>query len=118
MREIGLGNNYRWYNGSGSCGYIRQNAVAKLPEVLSGHGLEISQDWLDHCRTANQVDQINSKQFGLTNTWVACSYAIADAIHRKEGGENAGHSPDKHQWQFWSDKERTEWERRQRSRYF
>jgi len=113
MREIGLGNHYNWFNGSGSCQYIRRGAVDKLPTVARKHGLTIAPAWLKHCRTANQVDQVNGSQYSLTNTWVACSYAIQDAIYRSEGGEDAGFSPDNHRWQFWSDKERNEWERRQ-----
>lgn len=112
MREIGLGQHYSWFNGSGSCQYIRREAVDKLPATAQKHGLTIAPAWLKHCRTANQVDQVNGSQYSLTNTWVACSYAIQDAIYRSEGGEDAGYSPDVHTWQFWSDKERNEWNRR------
>jgi len=30
MEVIGLGMEYNWYNGSGSCGYIRREAVRLL----------------------------------------------------------------------------------------
>lgn len=112
MAEIGLGSNYRWFNGSGSCGYIRRNAVDELPKVAKKHGLTIAPSWLNHCREADEVDQVDGEQYSLTNTWIACSYAIQDAIYRKEGGEQAGFSPDVHQWQFWSDKERNKWNQR------
>lgn len=93
MREIGLGNHYNLFNGSGWCLYIRRSAVDKLPSIAQKHGLTISPDWLKYCRAANQVDQVND-QYSLTNTWVACSYAIEDAIYRSDGGEDAGFSPD------------------------
>lgn len=112
MREIGLGNHYSWFNGSGTCKYIRQSAVDKLANVAREHGLSISSDWLRHCKIANQVDQVDDNQYSLTNTWVACSLAIQDAIYRKEAGEGAGFSPNNQEWQFWSEKKRQVWERR------
>ncbi len=112
MREIGLGSNYNWFNGSGSCEYIRRDAVDKLAKVASNRELVISEKWLKHCRIANQVDQVDGGKYTLTNTWIACSYAIQDAIYRKEAGEDAGFSPDNHKWQFWSDEKRLLWERR------
>ena len=111
MREIGLGNHYSWSNGSGSCQYIRRDAVDKLEAVAQSHGLAISLDWLQRCRTACRVDQVDGGNYSLTNTGTACSYAIQDAIKRKEGGDSAGFSPGNHGWQFWSDKERNAWER-------
>lgn len=35
MRYIGLGNHYNYFNGSGSCGYIRLLAVRRLQELLN-----------------------------------------------------------------------------------
>jgi len=102
MREIGLGNHYSWFNGSGSCEYIRREAVNRLPAIAQGHGLTISKKWLAQCKTANQVDQVDGNQYSLTNTWITCSYAIQDAIYRKEGGDKAGYDPptgDEH-WQL------------------
>ena len=115
MREIGLGNHYSWFNGSGSCEYIRRDAVQHLLEKAATHGLTISPEWLKYCKIALQVDAINSGRWGLTNVWIVCSYAIQDAIYRKEGGENAGFSPDNHRWQFWNDEKREQWERRLRN---
>ncbi len=118
MMGIGLGNNYHRFNGSGSCRYIRQGAVGKLAEAARKHGLSISEPWLARCKTANQVDAIDSDECGLTNTWVACSYAIQDAIYRKEGGEDQGFDPpgDDEGWQFWSDEKREMWRCRKDSR--
>ena len=110
MNQIGLFDSYQWNNGSGSCGYLRSNAVSKLASVAKENGLDIAPKWLNHCRTALQVDEVNSGRFGLTNTWIACSYAIQDAIYRSEGGD--GITPVEN-WHFWSDKQRNEWNRRQ-----
>ncbi len=111
MMEIGLGNNYRWFNGSGSCRYIRQGAVGKLAEAARKHGLSIASTWLARCKVANQVDAVDSGEYGLTNTWVSCSYAIQDAIYRKEGGDEQGFDPpgDEEGWQFFSDEKRKMW---------
>ena len=88
MQEIGLGNNFRWFNGSESCGYIRQKAVDILSNVAGNHGLSISEEWLQHCRTAIRDDQLDGDQYTLTNTWLACYYAVHDAIYRKYINEN------------------------------
>lgn len=109
MVEIGLGNNYRWFNGSGSCGGIRQSAVSKLPSAAVKHGLSISPRWLAHCNTADKVDQVDGQQYTLTNTWIACSYAIQDAIYRKEGDKGFDPPTGDDHWHFWSDKERNQW---------
>ena len=118
MEEIGLGQNYRWFNGSGSCRYIRNNAIDKLVSVAQQNGLTISPSWLSHCRTANQIDNFGSSEYGLTNVWIACSYAIADAISRLESGESAGYSPEKNpRWHFTRDEDRTKWNEFHSSRF-
>lgn len=115
MREIGLGNHYNWFNGSGSCEYIRRDAVNKLPQAAQKHSLTISPKWLAHCKTANQVDQADGEQYTLTNTWIACSYAIQDAIYRQGNGKGFDPPQDDSGWHFWSDEGRDRW---QRSRVF
>ena len=117
MNEIGLGAHYSWFNGSGSCEYICRDAVNKLSATLQKHGMTLDPKWLALCREANLVDQVNSGQYGLTNTWIVCSYAIEDAIYRQQGGEGAGILPDNHHWQFWSEKEKQQWERQQSNKY-
>lgn len=93
MADIGLGAHYNWFNGSGSCESIRRKAVEVLTEAAEIHGLTISQEWLNHCRKAYRADAIEGGRYTLTKTWVSCSYAIEDAIYRKEGGKDAGFSP-------------------------
>lgn len=54
MEKIELGNHYSWFNGSGSCTHIRQDAVRKLPDIAKKYNLVISREWLEHCKTANK----------------------------------------------------------------
>ena len=63
MREIGLGANYRWFNGSGSCEYIRREAVDKLANVASKYGLLISPEWLCACQAAIAKDNTDGDRF-------------------------------------------------------
>lgn len=108
MARIGLGQHYSWSNGSGSCEYIRRNAVEKLPDALEEHGLEITPAWLAHCRKAIRADSVS--RYRLTNTWIACSYAIQDAIYRAADGNGISPVED---WHFRDDKERQAWEQRE-----
>lgn len=108
MREIGLGQHYSWFNGSGSCRGIRDNAIAQLSVKCKAHGLTVSPAWMAYCQEASRVDNINGNVYSLTNVWVACSDAIADAIHRSQGGE--GYSPPHNpEWHFFSDKDRQQY---------
>jgi len=110
MKKIGFSQHYSWHNGSGSCQYARNEAVARLTEAANGLGLSISKEWIEKCKEATRADDVNSGKYGLTNTWITCSYAIQDAIHRNDGDK--GFSPAGHEYRFWSDKERNEWNRR------
>lgn len=74
MRQTGLGNHYSWFNGSGSCQYIRDEAIKRLPGAAKENGLDISSAWLAHLRTASQVDNVNSGKYSLTNVWIAGCY--------------------------------------------
>jgi hypothetical protein len=114
MRDIGLGNHYSWFNGSGSCEYIRRDAVNYLSDAAKKHDLIISPKWLAHCKKAIQVDGFGSGRYGLTNVWVACSYTIQDAIYRLEAGEAAGFDPpsDDDHWYFFHPEKREAWKRR------
>jgi hypothetical protein len=107
MQKIGLGQHYSWSNGSGSCRYIRDEALKLLPGAAAENGLTIHPAWLAHCRKASRVDQVGGDCYRLTNVWIACSYAIEDAIHRSEGGE--GFTPQE-DWYFFSDAERQRWQ--------
>ena len=91
MREIGLGNHYNWYNGSGSCRYIRQKAAEAVTGAIQKHhdaGDEIAppDDKLIGVmkRIANYGDR---SEYSLTNTWIAASYVIAEHIHYANASE-------------------------------
>lgn len=111
MMEIGLGNHYGWFNGSGSCGYIRADAVNKFQSVAQKHGLSISSAWLKRCHEAITVDECDGQKYSLTNTWITCSYAIQDAIYRKESGKGFNPPPLREDWHFFSDNGRQAYER-------
>lgn len=108
MEEIGLGQHYSWYNGSGSCQYTRDEAIRRLPEACTKNGLTVSPAWITHCRRASLADQVDARNYGLTNVWVACSYAISDAIYRSQGGESAGIMPTE-DFRFFDPKDRERW---------
>ncbi len=86
MREIGLGQNYRWYNGSGSCQYIRQEAARRLSDAIKKHhkaGAEIVQPISSLVRLVKDVAARGDEdQYVLTKTWQAASYVIAHHIHQ------------------------------------
>lgn len=86
MSEIGLGQHYNYYNGSGSCEYIRQEAARSLRAAIQKHhdeggGIDAPNGYL-----ISLVGQIARNDDGdpyvLTNTWIACSYVIAEHIHQ------------------------------------
>lgn len=82
MGEIGLGAEYSWFNGSGSCEYLRTNAVSKLPEALErarkeGIAVTPTNDLL--LRTLRTIAQsFETSKYSLTNTWQALKYVIAE----------------------------------------
>ena len=94
MNEIGLGNNYRYFNGSGSCRYIRNNAIDLLPKAMKKHKLSLSKKWAEVLRKASMADEIDGHEYALTNVWVTASYAIQDGIYRKEGGKGINATDD------------------------
>lgn len=89
MAKIGLGQNYRWFNGSGSCEYIRRSAVDNLPNALQelrnqGHKVApTSQLLMDTVRRI--ANSYESSRYSLTNTWQALSYVISE--HLEQGLE-------------------------------
>jgi hypothetical protein len=91
MRDIGLSPHYHYFNGSGSCQWIRKEAIEKLPGALEARGLSLSIAWAALLRRADLADSYDGPgQYSLTNVWIACSYAIQDALYRQAGGEAKG----------------------------
>ncbi len=113
MANIGLGNNYRWFNGSGSCFFIAKNAIDKLSGAMKKKGLSLSSAWEKHCREALRVDQFDGGNYSLTNTWIACSYAIQDGIYRKNGDDGFEPVED---WHFFYTEKREQWKRQKQTK--
>jgi len=84
MAEIGLGQNYLWYNGSGSCEYIRKEAVASLRQKLEDYqekGYKIAPTSELLVSTLQRIaNSYESSKYSLTNTWQALSYVIAEHL--------------------------------------
>ena len=88
MEEIGLGNHFNWFNGSGSCPYIRKNAARRLPEAIQNHhvaGDLIAEPDQRLCNVVRQIAQEGDEsEYSLTRTWKAASDVIAIHIHQAE----------------------------------
>ena len=95
MCEIGLGNHFDTYNGSGSCRYIRGEAANRIANVIQRHhdaGEQIAQPDEDLIATLKRVAEIgDERDTSLTKTWQTASYVIAEHIHqaRTTKGERA-----------------------------
>jgi len=88
MEEIGLGNHYHWYNGSGSCMHIRIQATDKLAEAIQTHAkVENAIAMPDKSLiqfAKNVAGSSLDSPYELTRTWEVCSYVIAAHIHEAE----------------------------------
>jgi hypothetical protein len=86
MMGIGLGNHYTWFNGSGSCEYIRKAAARKLPEVIRKYSLEkkdgvfeIAEPDERLCLLLLKVANLSDvSEYSLTRTWTAASDIIRE----------------------------------------
>lgn len=87
LRELKLGNSPYDSNGSRTCGHLRENAMRMLPEVLTKHGLSLSQGWAQALVLADKADKMDGGDSSLTNVFHVVSYAIQDAEIRKSGGD-------------------------------
>lgn len=83
MAEIGLGNHYSWFNGSGSCRGIRIQASQRLPGVLRSHGMTANPELMQIVERVAYNDRCG--QYELTETWQCCSEVIRAHMDR-EGG--------------------------------
>jgi len=84
MQEIGLGQNYRWFNGSGSCEYIRRDAMNKLPAAIRKHhdaGEQIAAPNDRLMFLAREAASWDESQYVLTKAWEIASYIIAAHLH-------------------------------------
>jgi hypothetical protein len=79
MREIGLENNYRWYNGSGSCGAIRRVISDKLVQAIKKHheaGDPIAAPHPTLMALMREASQWDHSPFVLTIAWQVASDII------------------------------------------
>ena len=105
MNQLNLCHSYHYSNGSMSCRHIRREAVDKLPVILTKNEFTVSKNWIEIVKKAEFADSCaDSDESILTNTWMACSYAIQDAIYRKENGEDKGLCPNLNFLKFEDDK--------------
>jgi hypothetical protein len=86
MTEIGLGNHYNWFNGSGSCRYLRIESASRLESTIKKHadaGDKIAQpdNKLINLAIAVAGSLRLDRDYELTRTWEVCSYIIAAHIH-------------------------------------
>lgn len=110
MAAIGLGSHYNWYNGSGSCAWIGRQAVEKLPDALQERGMSLSKEWARVLSKALQADSFDSPGgYSLTNVWVACSYAIQDAMYRHESPDSEGVDPAHMHFHFFETEKQEQW---------
>ena len=88
MRDIGLDNHYNWFNGSGSCKWVRQEAARKLPDAIrsrSDNGEAIAEPDEKLCAILVKIAEISeSSKYFLTNTWEAASDIIAEHMRQAE----------------------------------
>ena len=85
MAEIGLGANYRWYNGSGSCEYTRKKAARKVASAIQAHvnaGDEIAAPNMRLIALVGRAAcELDTNRYTLTKTWQVASDVIQAHIH-------------------------------------
>ena len=83
MIAVGLGRHYADKNGSGTCAYLRREALRRLPEEMLKHGLTLSGQYEEALRQADAMDEEAGGEYTLTNVWKTASNAIQDAVYAK-----------------------------------
>lgn len=83
MGDIGLAPHFNYFNGSGSCEYIRKQAAEKLEgAILDNASGEIASPNYQVIGVVKRVAQVgDDSRYSLTKTWQAASEAIAAHIH-------------------------------------
>lgn len=100
MKEIGLDQEWSWYQGSRDCIWIRKRAIDALSGALEKRGMKLADRWGETIREADAADTLRdhgvsggNEGTSLVNVWKTISYAIQDAMYRKENGEEKGINP-------------------------
>lgn len=84
MREIGLGNHYSWFNGSGSCRGFARAAASKIEPAIEKHhaaGEQIAAPVRALIVLVDDSLRINGSDYSLTKTWQVASDVIRAHIH-------------------------------------
>ena len=79
MAAIGLAQHYNWFNGSGSCRGIRNEAIRRLPNAIRAakrKGAKIVMPPKDLLRMLEEISYQEESDYSLTKTWTALSDAI------------------------------------------
>lgn len=92
MKEIGFGTNYSWFNGSGSCQYIRQQAASRLSSAIQEeHDKDPQAIAAPNQGMIRLLTDVASRgdlsRYSLARTWQAASYIIAEHIHTAGASE-------------------------------
>lgn len=86
MDEIGLGHpyGYNFFNGSGSCEYIRKEAARRMGAAIKKHadaGEQIAQPDDGLLMLMEEATTWDEDRYTLTKAWEVASYVIAAHIH-------------------------------------
>lgn len=84
MTEVGLGMHFNWFNGSGSCEYVRRHAVDLLTEAIQKHhdaGEQIAAPNAEMIALAREATRWDDSQYVLTKSWQVTTEVIATHIH-------------------------------------
>lgn len=84
MNEIGLGAHFSYYNGSGSCEHIRQQAAQKLASAIQKHhdaGEAIVPSDPTLMGIMQRATRWDPDRYTLTAAWQVASNVIAAHIH-------------------------------------
>lgn len=80
MQEVGLGMHFNWFNGSGSCKYVREEAARNLAKAIEKHhkaGEKIVAPDNGLLALMDQATKWDENQYILTIAWQVASYVIA-----------------------------------------
>jgi hypothetical protein len=91
--EIGLGHpyGYNYFNGSGSCEYIRQEAARRIGGAIKKHadaGEMIAQPDDGLLALMHEATAWDKDRYTLTKAWEVASYVIAAHIYAAANPEN------------------------------
>jgi hypothetical protein len=84
MQEIGLGQHFSWFNGSGSFMYVAQSAARELPDAIQKHysaGEKIAAPVPRLMALMDEAVSWDAEPYILTKAWQVASEVIAAHVH-------------------------------------